>query len=111
MKRLVEFPLEGGSSILVEVDEPQAEGVVRAARPGEIAERAVETFETALKKIQPAAVAIINQLRKVSDPPDQVNVEFGVKLSAGAGAVIASAGAEANYKVTLSWKRREPEEG
>jgi hypothetical protein len=111
MKRLVEFPLEGGNSILVEVDEPEAEGVVRAARPGEIAERALQTFETALQKIQPAAIVIIDHLRKLSDPPDQVNVEFGVKLSAGAGAVLASAGAEANYKVTLSWKRKEPEEG
>lgn len=90
---------------MVEVDEPEVEGVVRAARPGEIAERAGQTFEAALQKIQPAAVAIISRLREVSDPPDQVNIEFGIKLSAGAGAVIASAGAEANYKVTLSWKR------
>lgn len=108
MKRLIEFPLEGGGSVVVEVDEPEAEGgVVRAARPGEVSERAQLSFEEALGKLRPAAESIIARLRALSDPPDQVGVEFGLKLSAGAGAVIASAAAEANYRVTLTWKRPE----
>ena len=46
MKRLIEFPLEEGGSIVVEVDEPAPEGgVVRAARPGEVAAKAGQTFE------------------------------------------------------------------
>jgi hypothetical protein len=106
VKRLIEFPLDDGSSILVEVDEPETEGTVRAARPGEVAETARQTFEGALEKIKPAAIAIISKLRDVSDPPDQIGVEFGIKLNANAGAVIASAGVEANYKVTLSWNRK-----
>jgi len=36
-----------------------------------------------------------------------VEVEFGLKMSAEAGAVVAAAGAEANYKVTLTWKREQ----
>ncbi len=32
---------------------------------------------------------------------------FGLKMNAEAGAVIASGGVEANYKVTLTWKREE----
>jgi hypothetical protein len=107
VKRLIEFPLEDGTSMAVEVDEPGTEGMVRAARPGEITEKATQTFEAALERLKPAAAAIISQLRGVSDPPEQIGVEFGVKLSAGAGAVIASAGAEANYKVTLTWRREE----
>ena len=83
MKRLVEFPLADGTSILVEVDEPEAEGIVRAARPGEVAERATQTFEAALEKIKPAAAAIISQLREVRDPPDQVGVEFLQAMHAG----------------------------
>jgi len=56
MKRLIEFPLQDGGSIVVEVDEPASEGgVTRAARPGEIAARASQTFEAALERIQPAA--------------------------------------------------------
>ena len=106
MKHLIEFPLEDGGAILVEVDEPEPQGgVMRAARPGEIVAKAGQTFEAALERIKPAAGTIIAKLRGLHDPPDEVEVEFGLKMSAEAGAVIATAGAEANYKVTLKWKR------
>jgi len=105
MKRLIEFPLEDGGSILVEVDELEG-GVVRAAtRPGEVVEKAKQSFEAALDKIKPAAAAIVAKLRGLSDPPDEMEVEFGLKMSAKAGAMVAAAGTEANYKVTLKWKR------
>ncbi len=107
MKRLIEFPLQSGDSMIVEVDEPEPEGgVVKAARPGEIVARAKETLEDALDKIQPAAQAIIAKLRGLHDAPDEIGVEFGIKLSAEAGAFIASAGIEANYKVTLKWAKK-----
>lgn len=35
-------------------------------------------------------------------------MQFGIKLSAAAGAVIAKAGSEANFAVKLNWKRAEP---
>ena len=34
-------------------------------------------------------------------------MEFGLKMNAEAGAVVAAAGAEANHKVTLTWKREQ----
>ena len=112
MKRLIEFPLEEGGSIVVEVDEPVPEGgVVRAARPGEIAAKAGQTFEAALERIKPLAGTIIAKLRGLHDPPDEAVVEFGLKMSGQAGSVVvASVGAEAHYKVTLTW-RREKKEG
>ena len=108
MKRLIEFDLEDGGSIVVEVDEPEpVGGVVKAARPGEVMEKAHHSFEAALDRIRPAASIIIKKLRGLHDPPDEVEVEFGLKMNAEAGAVVASAGAEANYKVTLTWKREQ----
>jgi len=106
MKRLVEFPLEGGGSVLVEVDEPEPEGgVVRAAaRRGEI-EEASQNFEVALERVRPAASAVISKLREMSESPDEIEMEFGLCLSAKAGAFIASAGTTANFKVTLTWRR------
>lgn len=107
MKHLIEFPLEDGTTILVEVDEPEPEGgLVRAARPGEVVARAQQSFEQSLDKVRPAAAAIIKKLRGLSDPPDEIEVEFGLKLSAEAGAIIAAAGIEANYTVTLKWKKQ-----
>jgi hypothetical protein len=43
------------------------------------------------------------------EPPDQVQIEFGLILNAQAGAVLAAASAGANYKVTLTWKKTSEE--
>ncbi|MFQ6102584.1 MAG: CU044_2847 family protein [Anaerolineae bacterium] len=104
MKRLVEFPLEDGGSILVEVEEAERPGMVPAAAAKGVPEKAQQTFEAALEKVRPAAAVIIKKLRALHDPPDEIEVEFGLKMSAEAGAFVAAAGAEANYKVTLTWK-------
>lgn len=107
MKRLVEFATEENEYIIVEVEEPEIGGLVRAARPGEIITKASQSFEESLEKVKPAANAIIMKLRSLHDQPDEIKVEFGLKLSADAGAVVASAGVEANYTVTLKWKKLE----
>jgi hypothetical protein len=108
MKRLIEFPMEDGTTILVEADVPEELGMAPAARGGSgKPEQAQQTFEAALDKIRPAAQTIIQKLRALHDPPDEIEVEFGLKLNAQAGAFLAAAGTEANYKVTLTWKREE----
>ena len=103
MKNLIEYPLVGGGSVLVEVEEREGEGVVRAARPGEIAARASQTFEDALDSIRPAIASLMSKLKDLN-APGQIGVEFGIKLGAKAGAVFTSADVEANFKVSLTWK-------
>ena len=107
MKRLVEFPLEDGSTMLVEINEPEQGGLVKASRAGDAIVKAQQTLEKSLEKVQPAAQFVIQQLRKLHDAPDEIEVAFGLKLSAEAGAVLASGGIEANYTVTLKWKKAE----
>ena len=55
------------------------------------------------------ASSVVGKLRAIGDAagnaPDEVQVEFGIVLSAEAGAVLAAASAGANYKVTMTWKR------
>lgn len=111
MRHLIEFPLEDGNILVIEADWPKAEGgIVPAARPDEIAVKAVQTFEAALEKVKPAATAIIDKLRSLADAPDEVSVEFGLKMSAEAGAVVAAVGTEANYKVILKWAEKNKRE-
>ena len=105
MKRLIEFPLEDGTTMLVEIDEPEQGGLVKASRTGDVIVKAQQTLEKALENVQPAAQFVIQQLRKLHDSPDEIQVAFGLKLSAEAGAVLAAAGAEANYTVTLKWAK------
>ena len=104
-KQLVEYQLEGGATILVEVDLPEG-GIQRAGREGEIV-KATQSFDEALEHVRPVAQKIISTLRTLTDVPDEMTVEFGIKLGARAGVVIASADVEANYKLTLKWKRPE----
>ncbi len=107
MKRLVEFTLEDGSTILVESDEPQSTGgaVVRGVGVAQITDKAEMGFEAALGKIKPVAAAFIEKVGELAVAPEQVGIEFGIKLGAKAGAFIAAADAEATFKVTLMWKR------
>lgn len=104
MKRLLEFPLEDGTSILAEVEEPDQGGLIKAS-VGDTIAKAQQTLEKSLEKVKPAAQFVIQKLRELHDAPDEVQVSFGLKLSAEAGAVLASGGVEANYIVTLKWSR------
>jgi len=105
MNYLIEFPFEDGNSVIVEVNELEpAGGITRVGRADEIA-KASQTFESAIERIKPGAEVIIAKLRSLSEPPDEVEVAFGLKLDAKIGAFIASSGIEANYTVTLKWKR------
>jgi hypothetical protein len=108
VKRLVEFPLDQGGSILVEVDEPPAGPVTRGLgkdRSAVVVEEADKTFEAATAAITPAARSLIARLRSIEDAPDEVGIEFGVQLSAHTGAFIASVAAEANFRVSMTWRR------
>ena len=59
MKRMVEVPLEGGGSMLVEVelDEEEQDVMVPAARAGELAARATQTLQEALEQANGEIIA------------------------------------------------------
>jgi len=107
--RLVEFPLQDGGSVLVQVDDAAAGGpVTRGLGDRHVTVQAAQTFEQAVSRVQPAAQALIARLRALADAPDEVGVEFGLELSAEAGAFIAAASSSANFKVSLTWHRPSP---
>ena len=107
MKRLVEFPLEHGGSVLVEIDEAPGGTVMRGGLGKDrstVAERTDKTFEEATATVVPAARSLIGRLRDADDPADEISIEFGVQLSAQTGAFIASAAMGANFKVSMTWR-------
>lgn len=105
MSQLVEFPLESGGSILVQGPDNDFAAVTRGFREqgAQVTERAQESFERVIGRIGPAADALLASLTELVHSPDEVLVEFSVQLSAEAGAVIASLGSTANFKVALKW--------
>ena|SRR5271157_5192442 len=103
MKKYIDFLLEGTEKIRVEVSGD--EGRVTRGDPKDVIEPATVAFDAALAKLGPICSAIVQQARGLIDQPEEFSVEFGVKLSAEAGVVIASAAAEANLKVSVKWTK------
>lgn len=102
MSQLVEFPLAGGGTVRVEVEE---EGIARAGRAGEVVATAQQTLQKALDPIRPIAESVLEKLHGLAETPDRISVEFGVKLSAETGVIVARGTAEANFTVQLEWNR------
>jgi Trypsin-co-occurring domain 1 len=99
---VVRYKLDDGSTILVEVSAP--EGMRPAARPAEIAAAAAQSLQAALEPIEPLVRTVAARLRQLPESPDEVTVEFGVKLGAEAGIVLARAAVDAQLQLKLTWK-------
>ncbi|WP_063758830.1 CU044_2847 family protein [Streptomyces sp. NRRL S-340] len=106
---LVRFDLGGGSAgVYVEMpdDDP---GVERARRRvGGTRQEAVDGFEAGLDQIRDVAGRTLRRITAMPSPPSTVELEFGVKFSVEAGAVIARTGVEGHVKVKVVWERTTP---
>lgn len=97
---LVDFGEEGG---LVPVSRGGKIGEVT----GELVEKSKKAIDKAMDTIQGMATRTIAAAKKISDPPDAIEVEFGIKLDAQAGALVAQAGSEASIKVKMVWRPKD----
>lgn len=100
MSELLRFETESGF-VVVEVDAADP-GFDRVAHAGVIAE-ARRRFETSLQDVRDAAGAALRVFRDGPLRPDGVEIEFGVRLTAEAGAVIAKTAMEGHFVVKLTW--------
>jgi hypothetical protein len=103
----VELPLDDGSYLKVEVNN---DGLVRAGAT-EVIGRATERFDQAVDQVVRMGQSAIRRARDVAAPPDAIEVELGLKLTAKTGFVVAESTGEANFKVVLKWTRSAGEEG
>lgn len=115
MATYIEFPLENGGSILVETsDEANTKGgagFMRGEPTAEAAKRAQHSFEAAMENIRHSANQVVEKLRGLSQPPDEMEVAFALKASGEFGNLaIGNLGGEANYSVKLVWRKTEKKE-
>jgi hypothetical protein len=103
MNELVELRLKDGASILVEASTSTSERVMRGRGPGDVVTKTGETLEDVLGNLGPAVRGMVAELRKAADWPDQVEVEFAIKITADANMLIARSGGEANFRITVRW--------
>ena len=105
-KTLAQFTLEDGTPFLVEVDEPESSAIQRVAtvETGALVYQAKQNLEAALDQVQPVASSVISKLKSgLTTPADEVEVTFGLKLSAEAGVIFSTVGGEVTFEVTLRW--------
>ena len=112
VRRLVEFPLENGGSVLVQVEDGSTAAgygggeVTRGwgDREERVVKQAQQSFEQAVSRVQPAVQALVRRLRSVAESPEEITVDFGVELSAEVGAFVAGASSTGNFSVSMTWR-------
>jgi hypothetical protein len=114
MTSYLEFATEDGGTILVEIDEKEIkrEAGVQKAGVKEILQGAVAQARTTIDAALEAVVrhnakAFINAVGGMIDPPDAVEMTFGLKgTGEGGNFAIAKVSGEASYSITLKWDNR-----
>ncbi len=104
------FTIDENAPILVEF--APAPGVMRTAiptSPADIAKESEKAIASAMNTIRAMAERVAATIDAISDRPSTVEVDFGLKLTANAGALVASASTEASFLVKLTWERKEPQ--
>ncbi len=73
----------------------------------DVAEKSKIALDHALDTIQGMALKVMRTIKKIPvvDGPNKIEVEFGLKLSSDATAVVVSTGIEAQINVKLCWDR------
>ncbi|MFE9747267.1 CU044_2847 family protein [Saccharothrix saharensis] len=104
MPELISFSLPDDDVVLVEVEADGPE-ISPVSRGGDVIRSAATSLDDALRHVRKAASTALANFREMDVRPDEVQVEFGVKLTAQAGAVIAKTGVEGHLKIKLTWTR------
>jgi hypothetical protein len=104
-KQFMEFRLEDGGSVIVEGIDTSSTPVTRG---GGVSEKIVEsgkTFDEVLQGLKPIASAIQKSLVEINNP-DEITVEFGVKIGGKTGIILASLETEVNFQISIKWSNK-----
>lgn len=102
------MPLDDGdgAQLVAEVDLVDLAKVELVADDGEgRLVKATGTLSQAFDRLEPALGMIVSKLRHAARQPDEIKVDFGLKLGGETGLIFAKGTAEANLTISVSWKR------
>lgn len=116
MTAYIQFKDKDGSTFLVETEEAEVyseDGIVKAGL-NEVVGKAITAAQTLFEQaidnvIQHNAKAFLQAIRNLpqQDQPESMEVNFALKATGELGnAAIARGTGEANYNITLTWKRQ-----
>ena len=97
------FTINEDAPILVEFAvKPGALEVAAAEDP---LEKSAKALDRAMDTVHHMARRVVDTVEALSKQPSQVEVAFGVKFDAEAGAIITKAGVEASINIKLIWTK------
>lgn len=102
--KLAQFELDNGQTVLVEVDPALESGSTAPASSDGRWYKAKASFNDVMDAVQPLVQQAAKSLEKMVDKPESYEVEFGMKLSASLGMIVAKGESEANFKIKMVWK-------
>jgi hypothetical protein len=106
----VKFELNDGTFVFIEAsDQPRgASGLLPPSKGDHPSTLEVVSFDDSISAVRKMAEAMVEQMReKFQGPPDEVQINFGLKASAEVGGIIVSRGGmESNFNVMLRWGNR-----
>lgn len=99
------FQLDEDAPILVEfTPQSQTENTATLMRT-DLEERSAEAIHHAMNTLRNMAQQVVETLNTLDNQPDQVEVEFGLKLNWEGQAAIAHTSERANFKVKMTWSQ------
>lgn len=104
---VLSVPIGDGSDGWLDVEaalEEQSDGVQLAAGPGRLARVTSYSLSSALKNVVPTIDAVLSRVRESRLAPDEVSLEFGLKIGGEHGMILTKGTAEANMKLTVKWR-------
>ena len=102
MREVREFSISGQPTIYVEITDDERDTEYQLVSRSE--PEPVESFEKALDAVRPAAEKLMQTINGLLIRPEEVEIEFGIKLSGKVGALIASTSTEGHFNVKLKWQ-------
>lgn len=107
MANIVKFETDNGP-VYVEVATPKSQkpGVQKAGLrqdAKEIIQSATSTFEAALENAFVAANTLVDRAASLKIQPQEINIEFGLKISGEMDLFVISGDTEANFTIKIKW--------
>lgn len=91
------------SIILFELSHRKGQVKGSSPHPQELATKSAQALGQAMGAIQTLANRTTETLSKLSNPPSDFELEFGIKMDAESGAIVSKSANEGNLRIRLRW--------
>ena len=100
-----ELSLDNDLKILIEADDTENNDFYEDVSKKDRIISHSTTFDSLYSPVFAYIKKVDETLQMMTDVPDEIELEFSVKLSTEAGVIITKAGAEATATIKLTWKK------